>query len=71
MGRIVFELLVMVSAILVLSGLCVVTYILISKLPMMLDWLSGVIGEVGSWVIFIFMIVGIISLCIEKCNKQQ
>lgn len=69
MGRIVFELFVMALVSLLLCGLCVVTYILISKLPMMLAWLSGVIGEVGSWVIFIFMIVGIISLCIEKCSK--
>ena len=69
MGRIVFELFVMALATLVLCALCILLYVFMCKLPMMLDWLSGVIGEVGSWVIFIFMIVGIISLCIEKCSK--
>lgn len=69
MGRVVFELLVMVLATLVMCGICILLYVFVSKLPMMLAWLSGIIGEVGSWVIFIFMIVGIISLCIEKCSK--
>lgn len=69
MGRIVFELFVKALIALVLCGICILLYVFVSKLPMMLSWLSGVIGEVGSWVIFIFGIVGIVSLCIEKCNK--
>lgn len=69
MGRIVFELFVMALATLVMCGICILLYVFVSKLPMMLDWLSGVIGEVGSWVIFIFTIVVIVSLCIEKGNK--
>ena len=69
MGRIVFELFVMALATLALCGMCILLYVFMCKLPMMLEWLSGVIGEVGSWVIFIVVIVGIISLCIEKCSK--
>ena len=69
MGRVVFELLVMVLATLVLCGLCILLYVFVCKLPMMFAWLSGYVGEVGSWIIFIFTIVGIISLCIEKGNK--
>lgn len=69
MGRIVFELLVMVLATLVLCGICILLYVFVSKLPMMLAWLSGVIGEVGSWVILILTIVGIVSFCIEMGNE--
>ena len=69
MGRIVFELLVMVLATLLLCGMCILLCVFVCKLPMMLSWLSGYIGELGSWAIFIFTIVGIISLCIEKGNK--
>lgn len=69
MGRVVFELLVMVLATLVLCGICILLYVFVSKLPIMLAWLSGVIGEVGSWVILILTIVVIVSLCIEMGNK--
>ena len=69
MGRVVFELLVMVLATLVMCGICILLYVFVSKLPMMLAWLSGVIGEVGSWVILILTIVGIVSFCIEMGNN--
>ena len=69
MGRVVFELLVIVLATLVMCGICILLYVFVSKLPMMLAWLSGVIGEVGSWVILILTIVGIISFCIEMGNE--
>lgn len=69
MGRVVFELLVIVLATLVLCGICILLYVFVSKLPMMLAWLSGIIGEVGSWVILILTIVGIISFCIEMGNE--
>ena len=69
MGRVVFELLVMVLATLVMCGICILLYVFVSKLPMMLAWLSGIIGEVGSWVILILTIVGIVSFCIEMGNN--
>lgn len=69
MGRVVFELLVMVLATLVMCGICILLYVFVSKLPMMLAWLSGIIGEVGSWVILILTIVGIVSFCIEMGNE--
>lgn len=69
MGRVVFELLVMVLATLVMCGICILLYVFVSKLPMMLCWLSGYVGEVGSWVILILTIVVIVSLCIEMGNK--
>ena len=69
MGRVVFELLVIVLATLVMCGICILLYVFVSKLPMMLAWLSGIIGEVGSWVILILTIVGIVSFCIEMGNE--
>lgn len=70
MGRVVFELLVIVLATLVMCGICILLYVFVSKLPMMLAWLSGIIGEVGSWVILILTIVGIVSFCIEMGNEK-
>lgn len=40
--------------------------VLLLAMPDILEWLSGYIGEMMTWTVFLFVVAGIISYCINS-----
>lgn len=66
MLRIIWDILGCFLLGIVVTILVLLFFVLVLSIPELLDIMSSYIGDVFTWVIFIFIIVGIVVLSINK-----